>query len=491
MLGQWRKLWCFLRGSAQLERSNSFSLPDGLRAVTLEDSKRKLRYALAFSNSPSEYEAAISNHGGPDVNARLIGDLLQGRGTLIDVGANIGTIAVPIAVTGSEVICIEMNPTNCLKLMTSANINNFDRFHIIQAAASERDGITTFAGDEAWGQITEGSPGVPVIKLRLDTVLQMVEREKRNKLDEPLLIKIDVEGHEPQVLRGATELLSSYRPLIIFEAVEIEGFAPSPARETKTMLEKADYELFLIHGNILSPRTSSDVQEMHVGDFLAIPSDRCFVLRRLKQEVREMSDAERIAIVSQGAKEPAGGHQRNAAMVISRWATERPDLAEQMRESVYSLLNVDNLADLHWRLAELLPQTERARSLFSTSARVIHNQALCDAIGTSLRITTPRQQWSYAIELPLQARQIPKDRCLKIELNAYVRRGAVGLGILGENGTDFVREIEVAANKQAESVEIVIPANTSVRSIIVRNVYKLGSSEVDLEIRSCELLFNP
>ncbi len=299
-------------------------LPDGLRVVKLRDGKRNLSYILALSDSPSKYEVNIASLrraplGSLDEVAGLICDLLLGRGTLIDVGAGIGTVAVPAAAAGNTVICIEMNPTNCLKLMTAAGLNEFDRFDIIQAAASDRDGVTSFTGDEVWGQVNEASLALPAIKLRLDTIWQMMKRESRELANGPVIIKIDVEGYEPAVLKGATELLSKLRPLIVFESIAFED-ADSSAHETKVILENADYNLFFIHGNVLCPRSSSNMQEKLVSDFLAVPSNKYSLLKSLDYQVRELSDAERIAIVSKEAKSPVEANRKNAALVKSKLA---------------------------------------------------------------------------------------------------------------------------------------------------------------------------
>ncbi|OGX38617.1 MAG: hypothetical protein A3C53_04135 [Omnitrophica WOR_2 bacterium RIFCSPHIGHO2_02_FULL_68_15] len=52
----------------------------------------------------------------------------------------------------------------------------------------------------------------------------------------PLLIKIDVEGHEAAVLRGASETLARYRPWVIFES-----HRASDRRALLTLLADARY----------------------------------------------------------------------------------------------------------------------------------------------------------------------------------------------------------------------------------------------------------
>src|SRR5436190_6210065 len=88
--------------------------PVGLRLHKMHALRTGRPYQIAFSVSDSEYESAIAAADGPDINARLLMTVLGGSGTLVDVGANIGSIAIPAAVAGSSVIAIEMSPPNCL-----------------------------------------------------------------------------------------------------------------------------------------------------------------------------------------------------------------------------------------------------------------------------------------------------------------------------------------------------------------------------------------
>jgi hypothetical protein len=46
------------------------------------------------------------------------------------------------------------------------------------------------------------------------TLDSLVDRYKLSKID---FLKIDVEGHELQVLQGSTKVLTEYRPTIIYE----------------------------------------------------------------------------------------------------------------------------------------------------------------------------------------------------------------------------------------------------------------------------------
>jgi FkbM family methyltransferase len=155
-------------------------------------------YLLAFSKGKSDYEDWITLLDGSDENGRLLMKLLGGTGTLLDIGANIETISVPVAQSGSSVMAVEIIPANCLKLWTSGVANNLTNLEIIQAAASDIDGLLNYRGEEVSGAISADGKGPQALCLRVDSILAHAA-----SVAEPLIFKIDVEGYESAVLVGA------------------------------------------------------------------------------------------------------------------------------------------------------------------------------------------------------------------------------------------------------------------------------------------------
>jgi len=133
--------------------------------------------------------------------------------TIIDVGANIGdhTIAYIRAVgAGGRVIAFEPDP-ECFACCV-LNCGTFaDMYNAAALDKRARVGLQTIANrgenfvrlDAADGEIV----GFPIDDLRLDRVD---------------LVKIDVEGAEMMVLRGASETILALHPLIICELVEAQ-----------------------------------------------------------------------------------------------------------------------------------------------------------------------------------------------------------------------------------------------------------------------------
>lgn len=291
----------------------------GFRPVRMVHDGRP--YFLTFSQAQSDYENAQEQLGQPDANALLIMRLLRGTGTLIDMGANIGTITVPVALSGSRVLAIEPHPLNCAKLSTAARLSGLNNIRLVQCAVSDHDGEVRFGGEEYWARVVaEGEHGTPVRALKLDTILSS------EAVTAPLMLKLDIEGHESAALRGAAETITKHRPPIMFESVA----SADDAAKSKQFLADLGYRLFVVRGTILVPRTQCDIQESLVFDFLAVPSEHMNVINGI--EVRELTREECLDWVAQMVRGPTEMHHRHAANVISRWkqgnAAERHMAAE-------------------------------------------------------------------------------------------------------------------------------------------------------------------
>ena len=141
---------------------------------------------------------------------------------VIDAGASYGEFAVPAARRfGSRVIAVEPNPRVSPLLEES-----------LHAVAPHAKVVTSFLGQQASiaslriaGNSRTASMSPPDDRLRsvaapvmsLDAVVSaMVGGMPRNA---SLLVKVDVEGAEVEVLRGASELLTAEKVVVVCEAL--------------------------------------------------------------------------------------------------------------------------------------------------------------------------------------------------------------------------------------------------------------------------------
>src|ERR1700730_14877513 len=105
--------------------------------------------------------------------ASLFLQLLRDDGTLIDLGANIGTVCLPVAAAGRRVIAVEMNPRNVLKLTLAALVNGFPNLRVVQAAVNDADSVVGPVGDATWGQVSNAADAQQAVGLQLDSILRM------------------------------------------------------------------------------------------------------------------------------------------------------------------------------------------------------------------------------------------------------------------------------------------------------------------------------
>jgi FkbM family methyltransferase len=136
-------------------------------------------------------------------------------GAYVDVGASTGWFAVPMAKRGYPVIAFECNVRSAQRLKDNCALNGVT-VTLHEAAASDRDGSATFThnprlpltsgGSLEYVRANRACDTVPCV--RLDSVI-----------DVPVaLLKIDVEGHEMAVLRGAVRVIAESRPAMVLEA---------------------------------------------------------------------------------------------------------------------------------------------------------------------------------------------------------------------------------------------------------------------------------
>jgi FkbM family methyltransferase len=251
-------------------------------------------------------------------------DYLQGQGTLIDVGANVGVVSTPVAMCGSHVVSIEMIPEYCACLTSTILENRLKNVILLQAAASDERGLAQFLKDSGNGFVIppgRGS-GPSAVKLRLDDVADLIRLRDPRFLQSPLLVKIDTEGHELSVLKGASQLIEQSDPAFFFESIMVEGRNdPYDLRAiaVKKYLEKRGYKLFLHRGDRLIPRSADDVQEGWVSDFFATRHPYRWGDRIGRHYVGVLGFDDSVAWIGEMVRFPYPEHRKHAAGVLARW----------------------------------------------------------------------------------------------------------------------------------------------------------------------------
>lgn len=145
----------------------------------------------------------------------------QRGGTILDVGANIGvfTVACARAARGNgQVIALEPSPATFAKLRVTCARLGLRNVELRQIAAADENGRSRFvaAGIHELRQ--------HLADARADGTGRPIEVETRrlddvcgDRVPDVTLLKVDVEGHEVQVLSGASRILANGRVHLIVE----------------------------------------------------------------------------------------------------------------------------------------------------------------------------------------------------------------------------------------------------------------------------------
>jgi len=149
-----------------------------------------------------------------------------GPGALaIDIGANLGEWTVPLARAvgmGGQVLACEPAPLAAKALEATLRANALRQAEVIRCAIGDHDGSAEFAipvvtsarTDTGTARIGAAGLGHEALSVPLSSLDSLAAERSFERVD---LIKIDVEGHERQVLDGAEATLRRFRPTLVIE----------------------------------------------------------------------------------------------------------------------------------------------------------------------------------------------------------------------------------------------------------------------------------
>lgn len=204
-----------------------------------------------------------------------------GSGTILDVGANYGQSALSIRhfAPNNPIVCIEANPT-LVPAMELTQRRVRDCSYVI-AAVSDDVGVqeltvptfgrvTNTGGASLDHDFVHGRAALLEERYRAPIAMrtQVVPTITVDSLDlDVALLKLDVEGLEDRVIRGASLTIERCRPIVVMEVLHSNGGAMD---ELATM----GYSFFLPSGRDLMPTSPEAALAADALDVVALPSER-------------------------------------------------------------------------------------------------------------------------------------------------------------------------------------------------------------------------
>jgi len=214
------------------------------------------------------------------IPARLLQQYVRPGSLAIDVGANIGAHCIPMArQVGAKGQVIAIEPTNWAFSRLEANVaRNPDlreRLILVQAALTDGDSLTKtdtkfFARWPLQGSsanrhpkhlgVLEAADGARFVTL--DSLLE--EYRTAGRINRPVsFVKLDVDGHEVQVLRGSQRVFAQDRPVMLIEiAPYVQDELPKRLEILLDLLKSMDYQLEHISTGIELPMLARELRLM-------------------------------------------------------------------------------------------------------------------------------------------------------------------------------------------------------------------------------------
>lgn len=130
----------------------------------------------------------------------------------VDIGANEGYFTMIMAAKGYKVYAIEPSPVNARILRNNVKINGFeDKVTVIEAAVSDHKGELVFTENlinRMWSGVQDSLFSFACVKINVkcDTLDGLIPELSTAP---GAIIKIDVEGHTLEVMRGAKDTLAN------------------------------------------------------------------------------------------------------------------------------------------------------------------------------------------------------------------------------------------------------------------------------------------
>ena len=235
-------------------------------------------YELALPRGATDvYHEQIATDGGQTETWRFVINWVRSGEVVLDAGANIGAVTIPLARRGARVHAFELLQDNARAIAAAVERNGLANVVVVIGALREGPGRVAFHGHSAWAAVGDTGP-LSIATMSIDDYLEWVGIARVD------FVKIDIEGSEKAALSGAHRLLTRHSPDVLLESNACTcGLNGYSYRELMAILAGFGYRLYRVHGGRLCPVDATTVQEVILTDY--------FATTKTEEEVRHRSGA--------------------------------------------------------------------------------------------------------------------------------------------------------------------------------------------------------
>ncbi len=171
--------------------------------------------------------------------------LSEKKGLFIDVGANIGQTLIKLKSIAPEVLYygFEANPVCLFYLNELIRLNKFAGISLFPIGLSDISGLASLNffskySDDATASVLDQIRPDSIIEKKEFVYLTCLDDLNQKFTDNISILKIDVEGAELEVLKGAVSTIKNHRPVIIIEILPVYSLSNTWRLERLNQIEK-------------------------------------------------------------------------------------------------------------------------------------------------------------------------------------------------------------------------------------------------------------
>jgi len=159
--------------------------------------------------------------------------LVSGSRTVLDIGGNVGQMAMLFAQYAKKVYTFEPIPEKAERIVKQIELNDLEaKVFVHRIALSSTPGmikfeLPTIENEGIGSTVIRGLKNARIVEVEADTLDHFVTTHTLTDID---FIKMDIEGGELYALQGMKDVLSTSKPIVILEMtlsmMKMAGYSP-------------------------------------------------------------------------------------------------------------------------------------------------------------------------------------------------------------------------------------------------------------------------